>query len=212
MTKKNITVLELTKWLSEIPNFFLTIPKMDNDSNNENKNGKKEFAEVCPNVKSIISDLYYNISNSFTDIDKLNFLSLSYSDKNENYLRVVLMVAYLFSNDLFKGEGDFAERMVSFLKEEKFKKLSDLVKYDDLFLDSDRKEELVRFVLQYLEILPINESENYFLDRLEAIDSIKRAEVVEKSRLVQERAKKIREEIERKRLEELAEASKMSRE
>ena len=122
------------------------------------------------------------------------------------------MVAYLFSNDLFKGEGDFAERMVSFLKEEKFKKLSDLVKYDDLFLDSDRKEELVRFVLQYLEILPINESENYFLDRLEAIDSIKRAEVVEKSRLVQERAKKIREEIERKRLEELAEASKMSRE
>ena len=43
MTKKNITVLELTKWLSEIPNFFLTIPKMDNDSNNENKNGKKSL-------------------------------------------------------------------------------------------------------------------------------------------------------------------------
>ncbi|HOV15191.1 MAG TPA: hypothetical protein PK771_12960, partial [Spirochaetota bacterium] len=67
-------------------------------------------------------------------------------------------------------------------------------------------------ILSKLKIIPPNETPNYFFDRLSTLDSVERYLLIEKGKLARERARKIQEEIERKRREEEEAASKMSRE
>ena len=70
--------------------------------------------------------------------------------------------------------------------------------------DGDRREELVRLCLSELGIRPAGETVDEATDRLNTLDSVERVNVVRKTRKAEARARKIREEMARKRAEEAA--------
>jgi len=65
-------------------------------------------------------------------------------------------------------------------------------------------EELVRIVLDALKIIPEGESADHAEDRLSALDSVGRAEIVNKMKAKQNRAKKLREAMAAKRARDAA--------
>jgi hypothetical protein len=84
------------------------------------------------------------------------------------------------------------------------------VKADQFVLDSERREELVRYCLKMLNLKPSGETDIQAKDRLTTINSIERQKVIEQSKAAQKRTQEIRDAIAKKEAEEAA--SKWNRE
>lgn len=76
--------------------------------------------------------------------------------------------------------------------------------------DSEKAEELVRSLFHALNLLPKNETKEYFVDRYRSIDSRERNRILEETKKAQERAKEILRQLQQKEEEEAA--SKYNRE
>jgi hypothetical protein len=82
--------------------------------------------------------------------------------------------------------------------------LAALIAADELINDADRREEFVRLGLSVLELRPRGETREQAQNRLDALSTVERHRVVAEARAAEERARKVREELERKRQEEAA--------
>lgn len=82
--------------------------------------------------------------------------------------------------------------------------LAHLVGPEALLSDPDRREELVRRVLDGLGLRPAGEAEAYATDRLSALDSVARDRVLQETRAQVEKARKLREAMAKRAAEEAA--------
>ena len=126
-----------------------------------------------------------------------------------NRMRLVLIASWMLYDPWFR-EKHLGGAALRFLKND-LHALATLVDAEAFVTDPDRREELARYSLRHLGFRPGGETEAQAQDRLAALDSVERARVVRETKAAEERARKIREEMRRKRERELA-ASKPMRE
>lgn len=82
--------------------------------------------------------------------------------------------------------------------------LSKLVDADQLVLDPDRREELIRLCLKMIDVLPEGETKAQAADRLGALDSVERQKVIRATQEKLEHARQLKKAMEAKRAAEAA--------
>lgn len=158
---------------------------------------------------AIVNDLLQGLGLVTDPIEIYELFNLKYSEANINYLQVILISAYLLHDEWFLNAQKYGEK-AKILLSQKLKKISEIVNAKDFVMDSERREELIRFCLKELDLKPNGETDIHSIDRLTTINSIERQRVIEESKAAQKRAQEIREAIARKEAEEAA--SKWNRE
>ena len=118
-------------------------------------------------------------------------------------LRLALVTAWLVADDAFLGAPEVVRRART-LFEEGLEPFAEVVPADDCVTDAGRREELARYVLSALSLRPQGETDAQAADRLATLDTVARLRVVRESQLAEERARRIREAMERKAREEAA--------
>lgn len=124
-------------------------------------------------------------------------------------LRVALVTAWLLADEAFGDQPDLAHRARA-LFETGLEPFAEVVPADHCVTDAGRREELARYVLSALDLRPQGETDAQADDRLATLDTVARLHVVRESQVAEERARRIREAMERKARE--AAAAKATRE
>lgn len=190
----------LLQRLQSCPNEFLLSPILLSQP----KNYKGEIQTA-----SVVNDLLLDLGLSEDPKIIFNTLQLKHSAENANYLQLVLITSYLIGDSWFLQSKKFGLKAKELFLN-KLKPLALLVEAKQFVLDSERREELVRFCLKELNLKPNGESETHANDRLTTINSIERQKLIEESKAAQKRAQELREAIARQEAEEAA--SKWNRE
>jgi len=178
-------IQELTRHLAECPPIFLAEPTQPNGQ-----------GEVC--VQAVVADLCRELGRPV--IPELKLKKFRYSSsaaiKNErNRLRTILVGCWLASHPGLQ-EHLTADRLFGWL-ESGLDALSTLVRAESLVQDPDRREELSRVLMAVAGVLPRGESQKMAENKLDALNTVKRDEVVRQAQLAQERARLLREEMDR---------------
>ena len=190
----------LLQRLQSCPNEFLLSPILLSQP----KNYKGEIQTA-----SVVNDLLLDLGLSEDPKIIFNTLQLKHSAENVNYLQLVLITSYLIGDNWFLQSKKYGLKAKELFLN-KLKPLALLVEAKQFVLDSERREELVRFCLKELNLKPNGESETHANDRLTTINSIERQKLIEESKAAQKRAQELREAIARQEAEEAA--SKWNRE
>jgi len=199
---KEVLVLQaLMQRLSEIPSLFLYEPV------HKMKEGRPGF-EI--HVPALITDLIYDAGGPIPDPDSLSGFLLTKKKTNLNFLRLTAICCYIFHDPVFLNNPSNWKLMLLFLKSSHLKNLAGAVEAREFVQDMERREELIRVCLHALKLYLDGENRALARDRLNTLDSLERKRLLEKSRAVLERARKLREAMARKKAEEAA--SKMYRE
>jgi hypothetical protein len=141
---------------------------------------------------------------------ELNSISWDTVQKDKDLLGLHAILCHFFHQPEWKDDIIKINLLVTFLQD-KLPSLATQVKpYTEWMSDGERTEELVRSLFSVLKILPANETEKYFNDRLRSLDTLERIKILEESRKAQERAQEILRKI--KQVEEEEAASKYNRE
>ncbi len=188
MTRAGPLLERLTHHLSECPAEFLDEPRL----------GQRGLIHV----DAVVSDLMMNLggdplsekgSRTFRPGDK----------KRRNFLRLVLVCTWLLHDEWFREKKRFVKPVYTWLKTG-LDELARLVAADLFVTDPDRREELVRLCLETLDLRPQGETEAQAADRLNTLSSVERSKVVKATKAAQERARKIREAMQKKKAREAA--------
>ncbi len=159
-------------------------------------------------VIALYSDLAYFIWGEFPNSQDLDFFYQNDQSGFENLLKIYSITIYLLHYSYFKNKPFLKEKVKSLFKEKLFP-YKDIVQAEKFILDSEKREELCRFVLYHLGYIPEQENERYAIERLSSLDSIERVKLINETRKAQiVREEAIREAIRKKEAEEAA--SRMS--
>ncbi len=193
-------IRELTRHLAECPPIFLEEPVQPS-------------GQGGVHVHAVLSDLLARMGAP--RLSETEALLFRYADKkavrtDRNRLRIALVGAWLFSHRALRGL-ETARRLRHWLGHE-LGPLAGLIPVEDLVRDSDRREEFARLCLAALDMRPRGESDSQAQNRLAALSSVERQRVIAEARAAEERARQVREELERKRREEAEAASTYSNE
>lgn len=120
----------------------------------------------------------------------------------ERWLRAVLVTCWLVADDELDGLVG-ADALLGLLTAD-LRALTDLVAPEDLVGDDDRREELARLLLRSCGVVPAGETEGQAADRLATLDSVSRTRVEAEARAAEQRAREVREAMERRRAAEAA--------
>jgi hypothetical protein len=126
-----------------------------------------------------------------------------------NRLKLISVATWLLHADELRSQPELAARMWSCLAAG-LDRLASVVRADAVVNDPDRREELVRLCLKELGLRPRGETLAQASDRLTALDSVERTEVIKKTRAAEARAQQVRQTMARRAAEEAA--AKASRE
>jgi len=192
---------EIMHHVSSIPSVFFISP-MDSIYGGSNR------MEI--NIPAIISDLIFDMGGDIPSPQSLSFFLKHPKNTNLNFLRITAICCYIFTYDWFILNGISTSKVLLFLRDNKLIDLAEIVDYNEFIQDMERREEIVRFCLDGIDLFPKGENKIIAKDRLTTLDSIERKRIIEKSRKAQERSRQLREAMARKRAQEAA--SKMTRE
>lgn len=159
---------------------------------------------------AVISDLMTDLGSLPLTAEQAAEFDIDFSPANQNYLKVIQVACYLLHAPWFLQNKPDLTDLIPFFRF-RLEQLSAVVPAENLITDSQHREELVRVCLWGLNLIPEGESLNAAQDRLTTLDSAERERLIQETRAAQERARKVREEIARRQMEEEM-ASKMSRE
>lgn len=188
MKTEGPAIEELTRHLAECPESFLGEPIQPNG-----------VGEV--NVAAVIQDLLCNLGGEALSDDELK--SLQYSrKKRRNRLRLTLVSAWLSHSPHFRACCQ-ASKLRDFLLDG-LGKLATLVPAEQFVAEPERREELARLLLASVGVRPLGEKKEEAENRLDALSTEKRDEVVRAAKAAEERARKLREEMARKERERRA--------
>jgi hypothetical protein len=126
-----------------------------------------------------------------------------FREGDTNWLRLVLITAWLAHVNWFVCCTRFAPAILDFLQNG-LHDLAAVVRADNFVTHPERREELARLLLHSLDLRPGGESESQAADRLVTVSTVAREKILAELREKRERAKKLREEMERKRAREAA--------
>jgi hypothetical protein len=194
-------IVHLTNKILSIPNEFISEPIL--------KNSSGKILGQLPTIAFYFDFIYYSTGKFPTNNPIFNLYD---NKENKNQLIVITIIIYLLTESWIKkidiNENQFFEFLTKNLK-----KYTDIISYKEFLTIPDKSEELCRLIYKNLNILPDDETNEYFEDRTNSLDTIYRQEVLKKSKEAQLRIlkeKELREAMRRKEAEEAA--SKMPRE
>ncbi len=124
-------------------------------------------------------------------------------DRERNRLRLTLIACWLLADPGFADLLESRKSVRRFL-ESGLTEMAALVDAPQFVTEPDRREELARFTLARLELIPAGEGKAQALDRLTTLSSVERERVLKRARAEQKRARKVREELARKAREAAA--------
>lgn len=185
-------IYELTRHLADCPPIFLEEPVQPS-------------GQGGVHVHAVLSDLLDRMGAprlSETEVALFRYANKGSVRKDRNRLRIALLGAWFFSHRALRG-ADSADRLRRWLGHE-LGPLAELISADDLVRDPDRREEFARTCLSVLDLRPQGETVPQAQNRLAALSTIERERVIAEARAAEERARQVREELERKRREEAA--------
>jgi hypothetical protein len=178
----------LTHRLSRCPREFLEPPRT----------AKRAGVDVAAVVTDLIRDVTLRIPSQ----DMASPFSKA-GVEDMRWLQLVLVVCWLLHDDWFRSRPQLAVHIPRLL-EQRLPALAAVVTAEQSVLDSDRREELVRFCLDALGLRPQGETPEQAGDRFKALDSIERLRVLHETRKAQARARKLREAMKKKKAREAA--------
>lgn len=198
----------LVRRLSETPPEFLAEPRIGDvyHSANKSKPLRRGHAGVV-HVDAVVGDLLRHLGAKLVKADELQSFTQTHAQNDRNWLRIVLIASWLCHDEWFvrqRYNGQPIHGLVSRILREEFVELAQLVKAEDFVNDADRREELVRLVLFMLDYHPDGETPEQAADRLDTVSTVDRHKVVKRMKAQQERARLLREEMERQRAQEAA--------
>ncbi|MBN1185729.1 MAG: hypothetical protein JXB49_25835 [Bacteroidales bacterium] len=159
--------------------------------------GKKLQTEV------LVKDRYRKILGDFCVADdKLPSLK-DIGSLSENHQLSIQVGCWLVSHPSFDFKPNLMIQVHKFLFMD-LKEVCMFVKHREWVEDDDRAEEFIRLLLKRCEILPEGETEAQALDRLDALDTIKRQEVFKESNASMERIREIRRKMAEQKAREAA--------
>lgn len=190
MTSEGPLLEILTRRLAECPGEFLADPS----------HGGKGTVHVA----AVVSDLVGDMGGQRLSVEMARRLWPENPVPNPNLLQATLVASWLLHDPWFLQRPNLASRIYPLLSADRFQALAKVVPAGDFVNDPDRREELARFCLMMLDLWPAGENQADAEDRLTALDSVERARVIEESRKSEERDRKIREAMAKKKAEEAA--------
>lgn len=191
MTQEGPSLEALTRRLAETPADFLAEPRA----------GGRGTVEVA----AVISDLLRELGGAPLTKAQAEALVRANPKIQRNRLSLMLVACWLLGDPWFQQSGRFAPGALSFLSEG-LNELAAMIPATAMVTDPDRREELARLYLKQLGLRPAGESEAQAQDRLTTLSSTERRRVVQAARAAEERARKIREEIARRKAQAEADA------
>jgi hypothetical protein len=177
----------LLRRLAETPGDFLATPWIA---------GRGEVR-----VDAVIADLIRQFQVS-PDLGTLAQFQGS-TPKDRNRLAIVLLLAWLLTDEWFKKRGDVAQKLPSAVASAAAD-LAPSTAAEVFTKDPDRREEMARLALARLDYRPKGESIAQAQDRLSSISAAERTRVIQAARAAEERARAIREALAKKAAEESA--------
>lgn len=192
-------IARLTRRLAETPPDFLPGPE-------------------APDIRAVVFDVLRDLGHPAPKPEELPWLQSEGGPGQESRRAsaLALVCAWLLADPGLRaasasGQG---QRAVAWLNAD-LMELSAIAAPEAFVRDEDRREELVRLCLAGLDLLPEGETASQMEDRLSAVSSVARARVVAaakkklqlarmEARREEERARKVREELQRKAAEEAA--------
>lgn len=184
----------LTHWMTDCPPEFLA----------EHGSGKGQIdvvAIVCDHFRSM-----GRLPHELVDSTRLTDRS---GKKATNRLKLIAVATWLLHCDALRIQVGLVDKMNELLSTG-LDELALVVRADTAVNDPDRREEFVRHCLKRLGLRPKAETMSQAADRLTALDSVERSEVVKKTRAAEARAREVRQMMARRAAEEAA--AKASRE
>lgn len=127
--------------------------------------------------------------------------------KQRNRQRVLLIAAWIAW--AVRADIDDARRLQALFRTE-LVQLAALVDADQFAKDPDRQEELVRTVLNVLQLQPTGETRSQTTDRLDSLSTVQRTKILKAHQKKLERARELEAELKRKQRE--AQSSRYGRE
>ena len=187
MTVHGPAARELTRHLAECPSIFLEEPVQPSG-----------YGGVY--VHAVVSDLLVALGGEPLGKEELGRFRYSTREavrEERNRLRMILLGCWLFSHSGFRLEeheerSRLADKVHNFLAKG-LDPLAKLVSIDDLFGDSDRREELARLGLGGVGLIPHGEGSKEAQNRLTALSSVERERVIAQARASEARARAVQE-------------------
>ncbi len=165
--------------------------------------GSKLLVKNGLHTEALIADAYRKVSGDYLaanfDIPREKALK----NYTEDHLIAIHISCWLLHHDYFQGGRERLTGIHQFLFKE-LETLSEYVKYQKWLEDDDRTEELVRLALKCCKLIPEGETTAEAEDRFDALSTIKRHGVLEKSKEAFERMMEIRRKMEKKKAREAA--------
>jgi hypothetical protein len=122
---------------------------------------------------------------------------------DRNRLALVMIAVWLLADDWFLGQG-IAPAVLADLLTDPMAELAVGTPAHKFVNDPERREELARVILAFLDYRPQGESEAQATDRLAAVSATARRKLLAASRAAEQRARQIREALAKKAAEESA--------
>ena len=188
MADSDFYLERLTHRLAECPPEFLAEPHLGGSAG--------------INVEAVVSDLVVDLGGKCPAAGDTSVFRLT-DKKYRNFLRLVLVGAWLCHDELFRKASCYADPVLNWLKKGLLE-LAELVAADLFVTDPDRREELARLCLRALGLRPMGETEDQAADRLKTLGSVERSRVIAATRAKQEQARKLREAMKQKAAREAA--------
>lgn len=151
----------------------------------------------------LIRDTFRNLYGSYNVSDAALPPVISLEGLDDNYMQSVHIACWLFSFEMFKGKRILTDKFSLFLFQD-LSEVSAFVPYRQWLEDEDRTEELVRIALKRCKLIPDGETKEEANERLDALDTIKRNQVLKKSNKAFERIIEIRRKMEEAKAREAA--------
>lgn len=194
MEKIGPSIEILTHRLAETPLEFLEEPRIDNVG--------------TVHVAALVNDML-NLHGARALLSTLERFQGSTINADRNRLALVMIAVWLLSDDWFISARIEKRELIKVL-DLAVTELATTTPAHKFINDPDRREELVRVVLERLNYRPLDETQIQATDRLSSISGIERKRLLEASRVAEERARSIRDALAKKAAEESAD--KWSRE
>ena len=176
---------DLTHFLAECPSEFLAEPVAQ--------------AVDGIHVDAVVFDTLLLLGGTTT---RKSVRKFSPGEQTNAANRITLVICWLMSHRGFANQG-LADLTLKTLVELPAL-IAPLLKPERLVTDPDRREELVRLVLQRLELVPKGETETHAADRLKSISSVERKRLLEETRAQVEHAQRLRKAMAEKQAREAA--------
>ncbi len=184
----------LTHWMTDCPSEFLAEPG----------SGEGQI-----DVVAIVCDHFRSMGHFPHELVDSARLAAGRSQTEINRLKLISLATWLLHCGALRSQIGLVKEMNELLST-RLDELALVVRAETVVNDADRREEFVRHCLKQLGLRPQGETSSQAADRLTALDSVERSEVVKKTRAAESRAREVREMMARRAAEEAA--AKVSRE